>query len=166
MSLRDVYVKTEKGLDEIQTRKAHLLPALRTVLVMVDGRSTAEAILAQVAQLGVPPDAFDQLLAQGFVSVEHSAPAPQSVAPAARGSAPPAEPLSENARFYTARQFMTETVVNAVGLKSFFFTLKLEKAETLQELRDLLPEYARILEKGSGHMEAEVMVQKAKDLIE
>lgn len=162
MNPLEVYVKTERGREEIQTRKNQLPAALRTLLIMIDGRSSAGEILKQVASMGITPEALEQLTNQGFVALDRP-PATAPPAPVAVDSAADALPDSE--RFLTARQFMNDTVVNAMGLRSFMFTLRLEKAETLQELRGLIPEYTKLMEKGAGHLEAEVLVGKAQDLI-
>ena len=52
-----------------------------------------------------------------------------------------------------------------MGLRSFMFTLKLERAETLTDLRGLIPEYTKMMEKGTGHLEAEVLVGEVQELI-
>ena len=52
MELRQVFIKTAKGQEEIQTR-THKLPAhLRRVLIMVDGHSTAAEMIGRLAALG------------------------------------------------------------------------------------------------------------------
>lgn len=61
-----VYVKTKAGQEEIAQRKHKLAPRLRTLLIMVDGRTTlaehtqkakafgdAQAMLAELASLGL-----------------------------------------------------------------------------------------------------------------
>ena len=164
MNSLEIYVKTDKGRDEIQTRKNQLPSALRSLLIMIDGRSSAGEILKQVAPMGITPDALEQLVAQGFVALDKPAPAPEAAAPQPVPSSA-ADNLPDSQRFMTARQYMTDTVVNAMGLRSFMFTLKLEKAETLQDLRGLLAEYTKLMEKGTGTMEAEVLVRQAKELL-
>lgn len=162
MNPLEIYVKTEKGREEIQTRKNQLPPTLRSLLIMIDGRSSAGEILKQVAPMGITPDALEELILQEFIALDRPAPAAQP-APVEQDSAVDALPDSQ--RFLAARQFMTDTVVNAMGLRSFMFTLKLEKAETLQGLRSLIPEYTKLMEKGTGHLEAEVLVRRALELI-
>jgi hypothetical protein len=112
--------------------------------------------------MGITPDLFEQLIEQGFIALDRPAPA---AAPSAAPQAGPADLRSESERFPDARQFMTDTVVNAMGLRSFMFTLKLERAENLQDLRALLPEYAKLMDKGSGTLEAEVLVRRARELL-
>jgi|BarGraIncu00222A_1022003.scaffolds.fasta_scaffold174079_1 hypothetical protein len=162
MNPQEIYVKTEKGREEIQTRRSQLPPTLRTLLIMIDGRSSAGEILKQVGPMGITADALEQLIAQGLVALDRPAPAAQ---PASVVEAVATDALPDSERFLAARQFMTDTVVNAMGLRSFMFTLKLEKAETLQGLRSLLPEYTKLMEKGTGHLEAEVLIRRVLELI-
>ena len=106
----------------------------------------------------------------GFIALPRPAPVapPETVAPPAPAVPRPAPKPAPQApgvdRFYGARQFLNETVVNAVGLRSFLFTLRLEKANSLSDLRLLLPDYAKLMEKGTGKLEAEVLVRRAREL--
>jgi hypothetical protein len=161
MQEHDVYARTEKGLEMMRTKRDALSPDLRVVFFMIDGLSPAEEILAQVSGLGVTSDAFDRLVSEGYIALQ-APPAPVVSAPA---NAPvTSQPAPEVDRFYAARQFLNETVVNAVGLRSFFFTLKLEKANSLPDLRLLLPDYFKLIEKGTGRIEAEVLTRRAREL--
>ena len=52
MELNQVYLKTAKGQEEIQSR-IHKLPAYaRRLLIMVDGRSTAADLISRLTMLG------------------------------------------------------------------------------------------------------------------
>jgi hypothetical protein len=160
MNPHEVYAKTDKGRDEIQSRQYKLASAHRMLLIMIDGKTKAGDILKQTAQTGVSTETMDELLAQGFIALQRSAPAPSAAQPAAAAQS------DEGAnRFPEARKFMNDTVVNAAGLKSFMITLKLEKAETLQDLRDIFHDYRTLIEKGSGKTEAESIIKRAKELI-
>ena len=160
MKEHDVYVRTEKGLETMRTKRDALSSELRVVFFMIDGQSRAEEILAQVAGLGVTPEAFDGLVRAGYIAMQ----APSAPTPAPADAPVAAKPAPEVDRFYAARQFLNETVVNAVGLRSFFFTLKLEKANSLPDLRLLLPDYFKLIEKGTGKLEAEVLTRRAREL--
>lgn len=157
MRLDEIYAKTEKGREEIQSRTFKLAPLLRTLLIMTDGHTKAGQILKQVAPLGVTAEAIERLQADGFITVEQQ---PEIVA-----QAPDATAASERKRFSVAQQFMNESSVNASGLRSFMLTLKLEKSQNLSDLRALLPDYVKLIEKGSGGVEAEVLIKKAKELL-
>ena len=62
-----LFDKTDKGRDEIATRKFHLAPRMRTLLLLVDGKSTADQLLLKVAGLGLTESALIELLDQQFI---------------------------------------------------------------------------------------------------
>lgn len=174
MSASEVFEKTDAGADEVRARSRRLPPRLRTMLIMVDGSMSATQLQAAAATLGVQGDFLQTLLEQGLirrreahqaaersVDLNLSAPAQTAAAPA-EGVAPP---LSEGERFRAAQKFMNDSAVDALGLMSFMFTLKLEKCFTVTDLRNLLPDYARAIAKKSGETAAQVLVQRARQLL-
>jgi hypothetical protein len=68
-----IYEKTEKGREEIATRRYHLAPRLRSLLVMIDGEQTAEKLLQKVAPLGLTDQNLNELLEQEFIRSKPSA---------------------------------------------------------------------------------------------
>lgn len=81
-----IYDKTEKGRDEIATRKNGLPARLRTLLLMVDGNKPASTLLASTAGLGVDEECLNSLVADGFIirtGPEEPEPAPEVRRPAA-----------------------------------------------------------------------------------
>ena len=60
---------------------------------------------------------------------------------------------------------MNDTAVNSLGLKAFFFTLKLEKCATVADLKPLAGAYREAIAKGSGDAEAEVLSQRLQALL-
>lgn len=67
MDLGAVYVKTAKGQNEIATR-AHRLPQReRSLLVMVDGKTTGRDLIARTVQLGDSAAFFSRLVDEGFI---------------------------------------------------------------------------------------------------
>lgn len=78
-----VYDKTDKGREEIATRKYHVAPRLRTLLVMIDGRLPLDALLKNFAGLGLNQDSIDELINQEYITlVSGSTQAPVPPAPA------------------------------------------------------------------------------------
>lgn len=93
MDDQEIYSKTEAGREEIRTRALHLAGALRTVLLLVDGQRTVVQLKELMAGGKAPPDALDQLAAQGLIALVKAAPAPAPQPLAAlRPSAPSATP--------------------------------------------------------------------------
>ncbi|WP_354673407.1 hypothetical protein [Cupriavidus alkaliphilus] len=86
-----IYRKTEAGQDEIRSRARKLDHKLRALLLMVNGERREQALLAQVAGMGIGPEAMATLLAQGLVeAVAEPAQPPASAPQAPARIAPPA----------------------------------------------------------------------------
>lgn len=82
-----IYDKTDKGREEIATRKYHVAAKLRTLLVMIDGRQPLGSLMRNLGPLGLSEEHVDLLLSQEYIvlvgggPVESTAePAPQAVA--------------------------------------------------------------------------------------
>lgn len=69
-----IFDKSDKGREEIATRKYHLASRLRALLVLMDGRHTAEDLLQKVSGLGLNEKSIGELLENGFIQ---AAPEPQ-----------------------------------------------------------------------------------------
>lgn len=151
------YDRTSKGHDEISAGKKTLPAKLRTVLFLVDGNKDVQDIQRQVLLVGAPADSLSQLATAGYI------------APVGAFSAPVAAPVGsiddEVARFRVAKAFMNDTVVDALGIRAFFFTLKLERCATTADLTALLPEYAQALAKKLERPAIRALVQRMQELI-
>lgn len=66
----------------------------------------------------------------------------------------------EYVRFRAAKDFMNNAVVNALGMRAFFFTLKLERAGNVADLRELVKPFKDAITKGTSEAEAEVLTQR------
>lgn len=87
-----IYRKTPKGLEEIERHSFGLHRKIRSVLIMVDGRTDLLTLKQRATALGEPPDVFDVLIEQGYIEpatqILFSVPPPQHTphAPAAPSS--------------------------------------------------------------------------------
>lgn len=72
-----IYDKTEKGREEIATRKYGLPHRLRTMLVLIDGRTALELLLHNFAGLGLNQGIVDQLLNGQYIVLISEAPQPR-----------------------------------------------------------------------------------------
>lgn len=59
--------KTDKGREEIATRKYKLSPKLRSLLVMIDGNTPTSALLKQVSVIGLDENNLTELIEGEFV---------------------------------------------------------------------------------------------------
>jgi hypothetical protein len=163
-----VFVKSRAGVEEVKSRKLKLPPKLRTLLILVDGSKPALVLNEEAAALGAAADALEQLEHQGLIERVGSAPAPGAgERRAVVREAPHADVsrLDPAARFRAAQQFMNDTAVNALGLKAFFFTLKLEKCATVDDLRALAGDFRQAIAKASGEAEAEVLSRRVAEIL-
>ena len=156
----DVYRKTARGAAEVKERRAKLSPRLRTMLILVDGTATRAKLAQDAARVGAPADFLDQLAAAGLVE-RLGGVAPRE----AQRAAAPAAPADEFERFRAAKQFMNDTIVDALGIKSFFFTMKLERAGVLADLRDLAGPYREAIAKARGEAEAELLATRLEAML-
>lgn len=62
-------IKTPDGQAELATRARQLSQRHRTVLLLVNGRRTAEQVKRLAEQAGVPPSCYDDLLQMGLIMV-------------------------------------------------------------------------------------------------
>jgi hypothetical protein len=62
-----IFDKTDKGREEIITRKYRLASRLRSLLVLIDGKKTTRDLLQKVAGLGLDMQSLTDLLDGGFI---------------------------------------------------------------------------------------------------
>ncbi|MCC6377797.1 MAG: hypothetical protein IT519_03180 [Burkholderiales bacterium] len=153
------YDKTPKGHDEITQGRKNLKGKLRTVLFLVDAGKDVASIQQQITLIGAPPDAIAQLATAGYIAPIGGPLTPTNDSVAVNGSSDPV------ASFRVAKAFMNETIVDARGIRSFGFTLKLERCSTLADLAALMPEYTEGLLKSLDREVVRAMVDRARELV-
>ena len=169
----DTFVKTASGVDEVRVRTLQLSPRLRTMLIMVDGTRTVAQLRHAQLTLGAPPDFLDSLVALGLVASDR---APAPAVPAAAllsqvdlevGSAPTDwNPGNDNEKFRAALKFMNDSAVDLLGLRAFFFTLKIEKCFTMADLKDLIPQFKIAITKSKGPEIAGALEERVRRMIQ
>jgi hypothetical protein len=168
-----IYDKTAKGRDEIATRKYQLAPRLRTLLVLVDGHRPEEELLRNVAGLGLTASAMQELLAQEMIVLTTSyAALPEAVmAPAPQPAPAPAEETisaptnSQVEQFRSVYDFYNKTIKSTMGLRGFTLQLKVEKAGSIDELRELRDPYLEAVQKAKGRDTAIQLAQQLDSLL-
>jgi len=160
MGAVQIYAKTGKAVEEIQTKKYKLKPKTRNLLFLIDGSKSVEAIDEMSRQLGVSDAELAELENNGFIIKSGTG------ATARPDAAVEEETQTDEAgKFRVAKKYMNDTIVNSLGLKSFFFTLKLEKCGTRADLALLLDDYAKALAKASNVETATVLQKRARELL-
>lgn len=129
----------------------------------------AKASLARFALSGVPElvalaaRARDSLLdpASAAVPAPDAAPAPTREPKPAPTAVRPSSPQ----RYTAAKTLMNGLVVDAVGLRSVFFVLQLERTCVAADLEALMPRFHKLIAKGVGDAVASIMVAQVRKVI-
>ncbi len=139
-----VYEKTEKGVEEIQTRKNNLPQKFRTLLIVVDGKKTRGNILNQFSTLEGAVAVLDELEQKGFIMKKADVLAPGVFT---------AE--EEKKRTQLAKAFMINTLNDAVGSMGLSLIESLRACETLEELKGHFENYLYAIKSGRGKTTAD-----------
>ncbi|MBC7684058.1 MAG: hypothetical protein H7176_02385 [Bdellovibrionales bacterium] len=67
--LKHIYDKTDKGREELATRKYHVTAKLRALLVMLDGHRPLDVLMKNFGPLGLSQDNVSELLADEFIAL-------------------------------------------------------------------------------------------------
>jgi len=149
--------RTVKGQEEIGAAKKSLPAKLRTVLFLVEPDKEITEIQRRVVLIGAPTDALQQLVNGGYVASVGSFNAPVVEGVTSVGD--------QIAAFRVAKAFMNDTVVDALGIRAFMYTLKLERCATGADLATILPDYGQALLKKLDREAARALVERARELI-
>jgi hypothetical protein len=161
------YDKTDKGREEIASRKNRLTPQLRTVLLLIDGKNSVEKLIQRYSFLGLTEETLTELSGAGYIN----AAAPVAVAVATPDEAPaaPAPEVSAvpdmRSQFIAVYQFYTETIKSMIGLRGCLLQLKVEKAGTIDELRAMRNPYLEAVLKAKGEQVAKSLRYRLDELL-
>lgn len=130
--------KSEKGREELVTRKYQLPSKLRPLLVIIDGKHCSSLLLKKVAGLGLTEDSLATLLEQGFVVQKDILP---TIIPVDKSlSHVPKKRLlctPKPERIVAIRQFFNESIKSKLGLRGFALQLKVERAVSIFDFLEL-----------------------------
>jgi hypothetical protein len=168
-----IYDKTDKGREELSTRKYQLAPRSRSLLVLIDGKQTVSDLLKKIAGLGLNQQSIQDLFDQEFITISQSVglstiavpsflPTDETKDESAADSMPIQDATSkpilvvsdspeENARrFQAISKFFNETIKSTLGFRGFTLQLKVERAANIQEFEDLRNIYIEAILKAKG----------------
>jgi hypothetical protein len=156
----EIYAKTEDGIREVKERKLNLPIALRSLLIMIDGKATVAEVLERARALRVDEDSMAVLERTGLIAKKFSAP---SVVDAGAAAAPRSE--DEAQRFIAAQRRLSNLINEHLGIRGYLLIMRLERASNLRDLHDLLPDVAKALVKRIGVERATPIVTDLEQLI-
>lgn len=130
MDLNAVYKKTQKGQEEMAQRTV-LGMRERTLLVMVDGKTTAADLLARAQHMPDPQGLLAKLIDGGFIAPEASAiPPAAAAAPPQSALAPQDQLIMQNTMRY-AERFLDQVL----GPEADMLSEAIGRCKTMPELR-------------------------------
>jgi hypothetical protein len=152
--------RTAAGQAALSRRTRELTPRQRTTLFMVDGRRSADIVLALAMQAGARAEDFFELVSLGLVETPQLPAAPgsaeSSLLPSAQSlhgdsnwSQPPLDSLAtiEDGPLAEARALLIRAVRSESPVAGTFTLLRLKRAATRSELEALLDEVEQRLRK-------------------
>jgi len=155
-----IFDKTDKGRDEIITRKYRLANRLRTLLVMVDGKSTQEELLKRVAGLGLNKADFDGLVDDGFIQDPSARHKPK------QDDSTPSHPTMTPAQlFQLLADFYTQAIQENLGLRGHALQLQVDQSTTLQEFLIFRSPFLDAIKKIKGEQKVLVLRQQLDDIL-
>jgi hypothetical protein len=165
-----IFDKTDKGREEIATRKYRLAPRLRTLLLLIDGRQSTGQLLQKIA--GLDEQSINELLDGGFIQDIDDISDIITVMPIEIDEAEVPVAAQENAvvedtaaeevalatlalaegetKFQAIHKFYTDTIRATLGLRGYNFQLKVDQAKSLDDLRVLHEPYIAAVLKAKG----------------
>lgn len=163
-----VFDKTAKGQEEIATRKHGLPSRLRSLLVLIDGKTNVEGLVKKVAGLGLNEESIAELLEHEYIAPHEGAmaahapgpaapavPVARSAPPAPVAHAPDAAPTAAvlpegQTQFEALYHFYTTTIKSTLGLRGFAMQMKVERCANIDDFRILREAYVEAVQKSKG----------------
>lgn len=156
MDKTDIFIKSAKGEQEIATRVNKLPIKHRSVLIMVDGTTSEEALLAKISGMFDGKIIVNDLETHGFI--ERKA----GLKSAPQAQAATAKPQILNV---SAKQYMIDYMYQVLGPEADTFVGRIEKCKTNSDLAGMIdPCRDTILGVGKQKRAAEFEV-KIKELM-
>jgi len=147
--LNIIFDKTDKGREEIISRKYRLAGRLRTLLVLVDGKQTSEGLLSKVSALGLSQASIDELEHLGFIQRQGATVPVSNTLDDSQNSQ-----INTIELFQVLYDFYTETIKQNLGLRGYNIQFIVERATTLQDFHDLRAPFLDAINKAQSEQKA------------
>lgn len=155
MDTNTLFAKTDKGREALTSRPAGLVPRLRTLLIVVDGKRPVSELDKLVASEGGAAPLLEQLLAAGWVeAVGATAQPPAADVPRVPPPAPPPAPAPVAAEpeaqpvlpFSEARRRVVRFINDELGPMGESLAMRVEACKSPADLQAALPRIRGSLE--------------------
>jgi hypothetical protein len=143
MPATQIYVKTPKGIEELNSRSYGLPPRARQALILLDGKRDGDEI-AQMLPGGESEALLTKLIEGGFVVPLQQASGEDSAS--GKSAVRIERPENDSERFEMAKNFMRNTVNTFLGGMGSGLTSQVDKCANFEELRQHFGSWREALE--------------------
>lgn len=176
MKAASYYARTEKGAAEVAQRSQAIPARARSLLLMIDGKSTGAQLLEKLAAFPNSGELLQLLETEGYIGPVDGAasgpvPAPAPVpAPVAAG-ATPATPQAASpgtgsgAGIGAAKRFMIRSLHEIFGPDADSLTGKVDLAQTPEDLRKLAEKHRELMASMGSRRKADAYWQGIEELL-
>lgn len=154
MDKTDIFVKSAKGEQEIATRVNKLPIKHRSVLIMIDGTTSEQALLAKISGMFDGKTIVSDLETHGFIE-RKAGPKPALHAAEAKGPS-----LNTG-----AKQYMIDYMYKVLGPEADTFAGRIEKCKTNADLAGMIGPCRDTIRGLGKQSKAEEFEVKVKELI-
>jgi hypothetical protein len=147
MDTQAIYRKSEKGAEAIATRGHGVGGKQRMLLILVDGKKTAEELIKLAAGMGESAQLLQQLEAEGLIEV---VPGAAAAKPAAAATAVPA-----GAEFGKARVLATRLLAEQLGPLADELAIRLEAAKDMSQFVEAMKRAYSVVREVKGQAAAD-----------
>lgn len=149
MGSEGIYRKTEKGRTEIATRANRLGMRERTMLIMVDDKTTRRELLAKNSH-PTSEGILNNLLADGYIEIASGAQPAAAPAASAAAAVPPDE-----VSLISASRFACRSLVTYLGPGADDLTALVEKCTNVADLTARLEKCRQVVQGMAGKKKAD-----------
>lgn len=158
MDSQAIYRKSDKGTEAIATRGHGVGGKLRMLLILVDGKKSAEELIKLAAGMGESAELLQQLQAEGLIEVVAGAAAAKPVTAG----------LPAGAELGKARALATRLLAEQLGPLADELAIKLEAAKDMSQFVEVMKRAYTVMREVKGQAaadrfgaEVEAQMQKA-----
>ena len=150
-----IWAKTDAGRAEMQTRALIKERARRNLLLLIDGAKSEEMLLANL--VGISADDFQELRKLDLIIPASGAVTVNAARAATAESTRPTVPMPLETKALDYSEFtaaLTQIISSQLGLRGFTLTLAVDKASTIEELRDVARRVIDLIRERKGEAAA------------
>jgi hypothetical protein len=164
MDANTLFVKTPKGVDEIENRTFGLPPRTRQVLIMADGKRDM-ATISEMVPVQDAKSVLVQLHKDGFLSIVPPQRGVKNIKPVESDEDDFIVPTDPQERLKLARNFMINTTQTFVGVFGSGLIKQAQTASSPEELLLLVDQWYEAIASAAGHKQSEDLKSRLKALL-